>query len=314
MLKKAMLPVMAALLLASTSPVWAAGELTYVVNNESAKYDPGTTAETFATPIIGNAFEGLVKYASDGAIVPALAESWTISEDGLTYTFEIRADAKWSDGKPVTAGDFVYAWKRVLTPASGAMNAPMLYSIAGAEEYFADQSKDNVALSATDDKTLTFTLKQRVPYMMQLLGFSTFYPVREDIVSADPEGWTTKPETYIGTGPFKVTAMNFGESVVLEKNPEYYNAANVSLDKLTFRLIPDPAESDPFWALAGRMVLKDVIAVLGREGRRTNRDLYNAIAKSNLDAMHALLQGTAGATYVDPTTERTGMSLKMTVQ
>jgi oligopeptide transport system substrate-binding protein len=236
-----MLPVLAAVLLASTTPVWAAGELTYVVNNESAKYDPGTTAETFATPIIGNAFEGLVKYAPDGSIVPALAESWTISDDGLTYTFKIREDAKWSDGKPVTANDFVYAWKRVLTPSSGAMNAPMLYSIVGAEEYFADQSTDNVAISATDDKTLTFTLKQRVPYMMQLLGFSTFYPVREDVVSADPEGWTTKPETYIGTGPFKVTAMNFGESVVLEKNPEYYNAENVSLDKLTFRLIPDPA-------------------------------------------------------------------------
>ncbi|MCG1040514.1 MULTISPECIES: type IV secretion system DNA-binding domain-containing protein [Burkholderiaceae] len=85
-------------------------------------------------------------------------------------------------------------------------------------------------------------------------------------------------------------------------------------DNLANGLIPDPAEVDPFWSLAGRMVLKDVYRVLGREGRRTNRDLYNAIAKSNLDAMHALLQGTAGATYVDPKTERTGMSLKMTVQ
>lgn len=241
MLKNALLPALAALLFASTSPVWAAGELTYVVNNESAKYDPGTTAETFATPIIGNAFEGLVKYDPDGSIVPALAESWAVSEDGLNYTFTLRADAKWSDGKPVTAGDFVYAWKRVLTPASGAMNAPMLYSIVGAEEYFADQSTDGVGITAVDEKTLSFTLKQRVPYMLQLLGYSTFFPVREDIVTADPDGWTTKPETYIGTGPFKVTAMKFGESVVLEKNPEYYNAANVSLDKLTFRLIPDPA-------------------------------------------------------------------------
>ncbi|KWZ39568.1 type VI secretion protein [Burkholderia savannae] len=85
-------------------------------------------------------------------------------------------------------------------------------------------------------------------------------------------------------------------------------------DNMANGLIPDPAEADPFWSLAGRMVLKDVYRVLGREGRRTNRDLYNAIAMSNLDAMHALLTGTAGATYVDPKTERTGMSLKMTVQ
>lgn len=92
----------------------------------------------------------------------------------------------------------------------------------------------------------------------------------------------------------------------IEKDYHFDNMAN--------GLIPDPAEADPFWAQAGRMVLKDVYRVLGREGRRTNRDLYNAIAKSNLEALHALLVGTAGATYVDPITERTGMSLKMTVQ
>lgn len=85
-------------------------------------------------------------------------------------------------------------------------------------------------------------------------------------------------------------------------------------DNMANGLIPDPAEADPFWAKAGRMVLKDVYKVLGREGRRTNKDLYDAIAKSNLEAMHALLLGEAGATYVDPVTERTGMSLKMTVQ
>lgn len=85
-------------------------------------------------------------------------------------------------------------------------------------------------------------------------------------------------------------------------------------DTMANGLIPDPADADPFWAKAGRMVLKDVYKVLGREGRRTNRDLYNSIAKSNLEEMHALLAGEAGATYVDPTTERTGMSLKMTVQ
>ncbi|MDB5771022.1 MAG: Conjugal transfer protein trbL [Burkholderia sp.] len=92
----------------------------------------------------------------------------------------------------------------------------------------------------------------------------------------------------------------------IEKDYHFDNMAN--------GLIPDPAEADPFWAQAGRMVLKDVYRVLGRENRRTNADLYSAIAKSNLDALHALLLGTAGATYVDPTTERTGMSLKMTVQ
>ncbi|MBU9516487.1 type IV secretion system DNA-binding domain-containing protein [Burkholderia multivorans] len=127
---------------------------------------------------------------------------------------------------------------------------------------------------------------------------------------------------YDPTGEFTQAFYREGKDILMNpldsRSPNWniWNeiAKDYHFDNMASGLIPDPAESDPFWALAGRMVLKDVIAVLGREGRRTNRDLYNAIAKSNLDAMHALLQGTAGATYVDPTTERTGMSLKMTVQ
>ncbi|WDR06157.1 peptide ABC transporter substrate-binding protein [Devosia rhodophyticola] len=239
-MNKLLLPLLTATLLASTGATLAAGELTYVVNNESAKYDPGTTAETFAAPIIGNTFEGLVRFDKEGEVIPALAESWEVSEDGLNYTFHLR-DAKWSDGKPVTAGDFVYAWDRVLDPATGAMNSAMLYPIVGAEEHYADAGKGDIAISAPDDKTLTFTLKARVPYMMQLLTYTTFFPVRQDVVEADPEGWTRDPATFIGTGPFRVTEFNAGKSVVFEKNPNYYDADAVSLDKLTFRLIPEPA-------------------------------------------------------------------------
>lgn len=235
-MKKRLIPLLAAASMMLGGAAYAETSLTYVVNNESDSFDPGTTNETFAAPIIGNTFEGLVKHAPDGAVVPALAESWTISDDGLTYTFNLRKDAKWSDGEPVTAGDFVYAWKRVLTPASGAKNTALLYHIAGAKEFFEGSGVDP-QLSATDDHTFTFTLGQRVPYMMQLLPYSTYFPVREDIVEADPEGWTRNAATYIGTGPFRVTEFNIGESVVFEKNPNYYGADEVSLDKLTFRLI-----------------------------------------------------------------------------
>ncbi|MEX0969796.1 MAG: peptide ABC transporter substrate-binding protein [Paracoccaceae bacterium] len=224
----------------AASSALGAGSLTYVVNNESATYDPGLTSETFAAPIIGNTFEGLVRFDREGNIEPALAESWDVSEDGLTYTFRLR-DANWSDGQPVTAQDFVYSWMRVLDPASGAKNAAMLYMIDGAEAHYNDAGVGDVAISAPDDKTVTFTLAQRVPYMMQLLTYTTFFPVRQDVVEADADGWTRNPATFIGTGPFRVTAFNFGESVVFEKNPEYYDAENVSLDTLTFRLIPEQA-------------------------------------------------------------------------
>ncbi len=221
-------------------PALAQGDLTYVVNNESATYDPGLTSETFAAPIIGNTFEGLVRFNKDNEIEGAMADSWEVSDDGLTYTFHLR-DANWSDGQPVTAQDFVYAWLRVLDPAAGAMNPSMFYLIDGAEAHYAAAGVGDVAISAPDDKTLTFTLTNRVPYMLQLLTYTNWFPVRQDIVEADPQGWTRNPATFIGNGPFKVTAFNFGESVVFAKNPEYYDSAAVSLDTLTFRLIPDQA-------------------------------------------------------------------------
>lgn len=224
----------------AAGPALAAGDLVYVVNNESATYDPGLTSETFAAPIIGNTFEGLVRFDESGEIVPAMAESWEVSEDGLTYTFTLR-DANWSDGQPVTAEDFVYAWKRVLDPAAGAMNPAMFYLIDGAEDFYANDGEGEVAISAPDDKTFTFTLAQRVPYMLQMLTYTNFFPVRQDVVEADPDGWTRNPETFVGNGPFKVSEFNFGESVVFEKNDEYYDADAVSLDTLTFRLIPDQA-------------------------------------------------------------------------
>ncbi|MCW5323692.1 type VI secretion protein [Verminephrobacter aporrectodeae subsp. tuberculatae] len=127
---------------------------------------------------------------------------------------------------------------------------------------------------------------------------------------------------YDSTGEFTQAFYREGKDILMNpldaRSPNWNVWNEISkdyhFDNIANGLIPDPVDADPFWALAGRMVLKDVIVVLGREGRRTNRDLYNAIAKSNLDAMHALLQGTAGATYVDPITERTGMSIKMTIQ
>ena len=126
----------------------------------------------------------------------------------------------------------------------------------------------------------------------------------------DPTGEFTKAFYREGVdilmNPLDSRSPNWNIWCEIEKDYHFDNMAN--------GLIPDPAEADPFWAQAGRMVLKDVYRVLGRENRRTNSDLYNSIARSNLEALHALLLGTSGATYVDPSTERTGMSLKMTVQ
>ncbi|NNG02220.1 MAG: peptide ABC transporter substrate-binding protein [Desulfobacteraceae bacterium] len=233
--------VFSALLAIPASGVSAASqEIMYVVNNEADLYDPGVTNETFAMPVVGNAFEGLVKLDEIGNVVPAAAGSWDISADGLVYTFHLRKNLKWSDGKPLTALDFEYAWKRVLTPKTGAKYADLLFYIKNGKAFFdGETTEKEVGVSAVDDHTLRMELGEVTPYMLQLMTFWVYCPVRKDMVEKDPEGWSRKPELYISNGPFKVAEMNIGKSMVLVKNEHYWNAGKVKLNKVTFRVIPE---------------------------------------------------------------------------
>jgi len=217
-------------------------ELIYVVNHEADLFDPGITGETYAVPIIVNAFEGLVKIDKAGALVPAAAESWEISDDGLEYTFSLRKGAKWSDGKPLTAADFVFAWTRVLKPETGSKYAEMLFYIKNGKQYYKGEVDEKaLGFSAIDNHTIKMTLESPTPYMLQLMTFWVYFPVRKDIVEKNPDGWARKPETYIGNGPFQTTEMNLGQSVVFKKNENYWRADQVKLEKLTIRLIPEMA-------------------------------------------------------------------------
>ena len=237
----------------SLTPVFAGGKqesgepaaadvpqkLVYVVNNEASDLDPGTSSETFADPAIINCFEGLVTTDANETPVPGIAESWTISDDGLVYTFKIRENAKWSDGSALTAEDFAYSWKRVLDPATGAKNAGMLYSYIknGSKVFSGELPADEAGIKVVDEKTLEVTLEAPTPYMLQMFAFRCYYPVKKDVVEADPEGWHRSAETYISNGPFKVSEMNFGESIVLVKNENYWGADKVKLEEITFRVI-----------------------------------------------------------------------------
>jgi len=216
-------------------------KIVYVVNDEASDLDPGTSAQTFADPAIINCFEGLVTTDANETPVPGTAESWTISDDGLVYTFTIRENAKWSDGKALTAEDFAYSWKRVLDPATGSKNAGMLYSYIknGAKVFAGELPMDEAGIKVIDERTIEVTLESPTPYMLQMFAFRCFYPVRKDIVEADPEGWHSSAATYISNGPFKASEMNFGESIVLVKNENYWDAANVKLEEITFRVISE---------------------------------------------------------------------------
>lgn len=218
-------------------------EIIYALANEPDGIDPGITNNSFASPILNNAFEGLVAYSSeDGSLIPGEAESWTISDDGIVYTFTLRDGLKWSDGSDHTAQDYVYAMQRILDPATGARYVDFLLGyVAGAAEYYEDNSIgfDTVGIKALDDKTLEMTLIAPAPYWLDILTMWTFSPVQEATVAANGDRWTASAEAYVSNGPFKMAEINLGESFVLEKNPYYYDADKVKLDKVTFRFIAD---------------------------------------------------------------------------
>ena len=228
---------------ADSAPAMVEQKLTFALQNEPDGLDPGITNNSFASPILLNTFEGLVIYDANNSIVGGSAESWDISDDGLSYTFHLRKNLKWSDGTALTARDFVYSYLRVLDPALGAQYTEMLTAyIAGAAEYYAGTADaDSVGIKAVDDNTLVITLLQPTAYYIGILGMWVYSPVNEATVTANGDKWTRSADTFISNGPFKMQKIAFGEGYELVKNPNYWNAANVKLEKLNFRFIPDPS-------------------------------------------------------------------------
>lgn len=213
--------------------------ITYNLGAQPGSIDPAKCNEVVGFNVIYNVFEGLVRLDENSNPEPGMAEKWDISQDGLTWTFHLR-DAKWADGKPVTAADFEYAWKRVLDPATGAPFAYDLYYVKNGRAYNEGKaSADDVGVKAQDDKTLVVTLENPTPYFLTILSLPQTVPMRKDMVEQDPEGWSTKPELYMGNGPFKMTAWTMNDSYTFEKNENYWDAASVKPAKLVFTLMVD---------------------------------------------------------------------------
>lgn len=216
-------------------------EMTFVLNNIPDGLDPGVTNNSFAQYVLINCFEGLVTYDETGSLVGGSAESWNISDDGLVYTFHLRDGLKWSDGTPLTAQDFVYSIQRVLTPATAAQYVSMVTGyVKNAQEFYdGTATAEDLGVKAIDDQTLEITLIQPTSYFIDVLSMWVYDPVQQATVEANGDSWTSSPETYVCNGPFKVTGMSLNENVILEKNENYWDAENVTLEKLTFRYILD---------------------------------------------------------------------------
>ncbi|MDD7909239.1 peptide ABC transporter substrate-binding protein [Pseudovibrio exalbescens] len=235
MIKSMRMTALAAALVAATS-LTAAAEVVYHRGNSA---DPETldqhkTSTTYEAHILRDMYEGLVAYSAEGEIIPGAAESWTVSEDGLVYTFKMRPDAKWSNGDPVVAGDFEYSLRRIMTPETGAKYANVLYPIFNAEKVNTGElAPEELGVKALDDATLEIKLQAATPYFIDLLGHQTGLPVHPATVEKFGSDFV-KPENIVTNGAFVLADFTPNDSITVVKNEHFHDADNVKVDKVKF--------------------------------------------------------------------------------
>ena len=251
----------------------AAQELTFVLSNIPDGLDPSVTNNSFAQYVLINCFEGLVTYDSTGTLVPGNAESWDISDDGLTYTFHLRDGLKWSDGTDLNAKDFEYSFKRMANPDTAAPYAETcLGMIDGFEEAagFPDAdgnptvepNLDALNVKASDDgKTLTIVLAYPCSYFDKIVAFAAMSPVQKATVEANGDAWCTSPDTYVCNGPFMITEWTPSERIVLTKNPNYvggWDSSKIVSESITLLLLEDSSASFAAYNSGEAQLIKDV--------------------------------------------------------
>ena len=217
--------------------------------SEPDSIDPALNSTVDGATMLAHLFSGLAKWSQDEngnlVIVADAAENLSegiINDDGtVTYTYQLRENLEWSDGKSVTAQDFVYAWNRAASPElSGDYNYLFDVIVGYKDMWETDNAGDYInpdaklAVNAIDKTTLEVTLTNIVTYWNELLAFPTFYPVREDVVVND--GWATESETYVSNGPYNLTSWEHNSVITLDKNNDYYDADNITMPEIKFYL------------------------------------------------------------------------------
>jgi len=207
------------------------------LGTDPTTFDPSLHEDFLTGSMTRQLFDGLYRLGEDGPEM-SLATDLDLSEDGMTYTFELR-ESEWTNGDPVTAHDFVYAWMRILNAETASGAAHNAFIIKNGEDYFHGKADaEDVGVKALDDYTLEVTLEYPAPYFPELLTGSQFMPLNEDVVEGNDE-WANDPSTYVTNGPFKLESYTVQDEVILVKNDTYWDKDAVQLDRVEYILIED---------------------------------------------------------------------------
>lgn len=223
----------------------AADSVTLNLPNEPPQMNSMLTTDQVSGDVLRLTVAGLTKQDKNNQPQPDLATSWDISSDKKTYTFHLRKDAKWSNGEPVTAKDFVFAWLNVMTASTGSQYAYILTdNIAGGQDYYDGKvSADKVGVKALDDYTLKVEFSNPIPYALSLMAFPSYMPVNEkgykEITNGNPDKYGKSPETLLTNGAYKLKEWTHDDHITLVKNSDYWDAAKTPVTNVKLSMLKD---------------------------------------------------------------------------
>ncbi len=216
--------------------------LNLVETSEIPSMDTALATDAVSFNVMNNTMEGLYTLGKNDKEVPGVAESYEKKDDGKKYVFKLRKDAKWSNGDPVTAKDFVFAWKRALDPATKAEYAYIMFDIKNAEKVNKGElPADQLGVKAVDDYTLEVELETAIPYFVSLTAFPTFYPQNEKYVKEQGTKFGLEANTTLYNGPFVLSDWKHEQSFQMKKNPTYWDNKTVKLEEINFNIVKDTA-------------------------------------------------------------------------
>ena len=211
------------------------------LSSDPETLDPHKTRSTQAADVLRDLGEGLVGYTATGELIPASAERWEISDDGLVYTFFLRDELRWSNGEPVTARDFAAGMRRLVNPATAAFYAEMLASIENAEAIISGGIPVSMlGVEAPDDKTLVLRLSQNTPYLLSLLTHPSTFPVHAPSLEAHGDAFA-RPGTFVTNGAYRLEAWIPGSLISLRRNEHYWNNAGTAIDAVNYHVMVNNA-------------------------------------------------------------------------